>query len=163
MKIVHVLGNFKLPQNPDEGASGVVRAALEIARAQTHRGHEVTVAAVGQEPWEVVWNGVKVVQLGATPWARVQLGDRTLDFSTHTPLVRLSRRHTFDVIHGHLYYYLRFLRARIRVVHFHADPFYDAAAENVTPERAAQAKRADFEHDRPYQRRSGGGKPFYRI
>lgn len=138
MKLLHVLGNFKLPRDPEGGASGVIRAALEIARTQTRQGHEVTVVAVGPERWETAWQGVRLLQLQGTPWARVSLGSHTFDLSTHTPLIRLTQQEKFDVVQGHLYYYLRFLRAGARVSHFHADPLYGAG-------RALEAKRADFE------------------
>ena len=148
MKIAHVVGNFGLSPTPDEqGVSGVVRAALEIARAQAATGHEVTVVSVGHEPWEAPWEGVKLVQLRTAPWARVGFGGRTLDFSLHVPLIGFTQRGAFDIVQGHLYYYLRFLRARARVAHFHADPFYGASSkselENVRANFEVIAKSSD--------------------
>lgn len=147
MKIAHVVGNFGLSPTPDEqGVSGVVRAALEIARAQAATGHEVTVVSVGHEPWEAAWEGVKLVQLRTAPWARVRFGGRTLDFSLHVPLIGFTQKGTFDIVQGHLYYYLRFLRARARVAHFHADPFYGASSrklENVRANFEVIAKSSD--------------------
>lgn len=139
MKLLHVLGNFKLPRNPEDGVSGVVRAALEIARAQTRRGHEVTLVSVGPEARQTTWQGVTLRQLPLVPWARARFGGHTLDLSTHTPLIRLTQRENFDIVQGHLYYYLRFLRAGARVAHFHADPLYGVGEEEVLA-----AKRADF-------------------
>jgi glycosyltransferase involved in cell wall biosynthesis len=124
MKILHLLGDLRLPQNPDtERASGVVRAALEIARAQARKGQQTQVVAVGQESWQSKWQGVQLRQLRAMPWAR--LG--RLDFSLHAPYVLLTQRQHFAVIQGHLYPYLRFLRADKRIVHFHSDPFHQGA------------------------------------
>lgn len=141
MKIAHVVGNFGLSPTPEEqGISGVVRAALEIARTQAATGHEVTVVSVGREPWKADWEGVKLVQLRAAPWARVRFGGRPLDFSLHVPLVGFTHRGNFDIVQGHLYYYLRLLRARARVAHFHADPFYKASAESKS-----ETVRADFQ------------------
>ena len=139
MKLLHILGNLKLPPNPDEGVSGSVRAALELARAQARQGHQVTLVAVGPRNWESSWQGVTLRQLPVSPWAQVRLAGRTLDLSTHYPLVRFSHMKAFDVVQGHLYYYLRFLRAGIRVAHFHADPLH-----GLHTDQALAAKRADF-------------------
>lgn len=154
MKIAHVLGSFSLAKTPDESSlSGVVRAALELAQAQTRRGHDVTVVAVGTEAWVSSWQGVKLVQLRWQPNLRLELAGRTLDFSVHAPLVRFTRRNDFDVVQGHLYYYLRFLKAKLRVSHFHADPFYagsDPTGPSADPstgpsaEQVGAAKRAEF-------------------
>jgi glycosyltransferase involved in cell wall biosynthesis len=125
MNILHVLGDCTLPRRPDEeAASGLVRAVLEIARAQISRGHAVTVAVAGAEAWRSEWAGVCLLGLASAPWARGTIAMRALDFRQHLPYVLLTRRHTFDVVHGHLYSYLRFLRAKQRVAHFHGDPFW---------------------------------------
>lgn len=139
MKLLHMLGTFRLPQNPDDSASGIVRAALELAQAQTRRGHDVTLVSVGANGWETRWQGVTLRQLPAVPWARASFAGRSVDLSTHTPLIRLTQAETFDIVQGHLYYYLRFLRAGARIVHFHADPFFGASDAE-----ALEAKRADF-------------------
>lgn len=140
MRLLHILGNFKLPQNPDDSTSGVVRAALEIARAQAQQGHDVTLVSVGANSWQTRWQGVTLRQLPMVPWARASFAGRTVDLSAHTPLIRLTQRETFDIVQGHLYYYLRFLRAGARIVHVHADPLYGA-----TDADALEAKRADFQ------------------
>jgi len=125
MRILHLLGDRQLPPDPDkEGASGVVRAALEIARAQVQLGHEATIVVVGHTPWCSSWNGVQLIGLPDTPWARLRINGRVLDFRQHIPYVLFTRRYPFDIVHGHLYSYLRFLRARGHVAHFHSDPFY---------------------------------------
>lgn len=139
MNLLHILGNLKLPTNPDEGVSGSVRAALELARAQAQRGHRVTLVAVGPSSWQSSWQGVTLRQLSRNPWARIRLAGRTLDLSTHYPLMRLSQNEAFDVVQGHLYYYLRFLQASIRIAHFHADPLHGLETESTLT-----AKRADF-------------------
>jgi glycosyltransferase involved in cell wall biosynthesis len=140
MRILHVLGNFALPRVPDDApVSGVVRAALEIAKEQAKHGHEVWVVTVGTNHWEETWQRVKLVQLRHSPWARLRVGKRSFDFSIHLPLVKLTQRHKFDVIHGHLYYYLRFFRAKVRLLQFQADPFHGVSAED-----RALSKAADF-------------------
>lgn len=122
-KIVHLVGAIRLPRNPDkDGCSGVARASLELARAQAALGHQVTVASVGAEGWSAEWHGVHLVQLPQRSWARVSLGGRQVDFSVHLPYMLYLRQHHFDVIQAHMYPYLRFLRAGMRVNHFHNDP-----------------------------------------
>lgn len=152
MRILHLLGPMSLPRDPDrEAASGVVRAALEIARAQAKLGHEVWVAAVGREAWEAEWLGVKLAQLRYAAWARGTFGGRTLDFRAHLPYMTLTRKYRFDIVQGHLYVYLRFLRAKVRIAHFHSDPFYRgtasqsialSAADFCLIERSTQAQVA---------------------
>lgn len=139
MKLLHTVGNFKLPQNPHDSVSGVVRAALEIARSQAQRGHKVTLVSVGSSSWQTTWQGVTLRQLAAVSWARASFGGRTLDLGTHLPLLRLTQREAFDIVQGHLYYYLRFVRAGARIAHFHADPLYGADEMS-----AQEAKCADF-------------------
>lgn len=128
MKILHLLGPMLLPRDPGATAtSGVVRAALELGRAQVRLGHEVWVAAVGRDAWEADFDGLRLAQLRYVPRARLRLGARTYDFRAHLPSMALTRRVRFDVVQGHLYTYLRFLPAAVRVAHFHSDPFYRAA------------------------------------
>jgi glycosyltransferase involved in cell wall biosynthesis len=127
MRILHLLAEKRLPRDPDrEGVSGVVRVALEIARAQVGLGQQATVATVGRatqrEEWN--WQGVRLVTLPVMPWAKVWVNGRTFDLRQHLPFVLYTRQHQFDVVQGHIYTYMRFLRAGLRVVHFHSDPFY---------------------------------------
>ncbi len=123
MRIAHLVGAIRLPRRPDEdGYSGVARASLELARAQAQQGHEVWVVSVGSEGWHETWCGVQLIQLRIQAWAQLRVGGRQLDFSVHLPYIALTRRHTFDVIHSHMYPYLRFLRSKIRAVHFHNNP-----------------------------------------
>lgn len=126
MRVAHLLGALQLPCDPDaQGASGVVRAALELAAAQVALGHEVTVAATAHRPWRGVWRGVRLRGLAKAPWARLRLGGRAIDLTRHLPFVALTLAEPFDVVHGHLHSYMRGLRARARVVHFHTDPYHD--------------------------------------
>ena len=125
MKILHLLGDCTLPDHPDEeSTSGVVRAALEIARAQARSGHEVWMAVAGRSSRRSMWHGVHLVGLPSAAWAHVRANGRDFDFRRHLPYLQFTTPQGFDVVHGHLYSYLRFLHARVRVVHFHSDPFY---------------------------------------
>lgn len=127
-RILHLLGSFKLPQNPDRVAvSGVVRVALELARLQAEAGHDVMVVCVGSETWQSQWCGVTLRSFQPLRWARV-LG---VDLSHHLPFVLLTLRKKFDVVHGHLYYYMRGLRAGIRMAHVHGDPLHQGMGEHA--------------------------------
>lgn len=122
-RVLHVLGNRILPRDPDaEGVSGVVRAALEIARAQTQQGHRVWVAAVGTETWEREWQGVRLISLRPARLPVLHLAGHELDLRVHLAFVRLCLLEAFDIVHTHLYDYVRGLRAGARVIHFHGDP-----------------------------------------
>jgi len=135
MKILHLLGDRRLPHDPDrESASGVVRAALELAREQVVRGHAVTVATVGTKPRETSWHGTRLVTLRGFAWARASVRGRTVDFRAHLPYMVYAAAQRPDVVHSHNYHYLRFLRSQRRVTHFHADPYY----------YGARATRSDF-------------------
>jgi glycosyltransferase involved in cell wall biosynthesis len=124
LRIAHLLGDRQLPKNPDTASvSGVVRVALELARAQVLRGHDVRVVTVAEKPWQCTWQGVTLQTLRASPY-QVQWRGRTLELKTALPYSWLTWQHTFDVVHSHLHYYQRFLRGRLRVVHFHTDPLY---------------------------------------
>lgn len=140
MKILHLLGDRVLPQDPENGsASGVVRVALELARAQVVLGHQVTIATVGPKGWHTSWCGVELRCLAPATWAQVHMRGRSLDLRTHLPFVNLTLQHRFDVVHGHLYHYLRFLKVARRVAHFHSDPMYRGSkAEGI------DLKPADF-------------------
>lgn len=125
MKILHILGDRQLVTNPDaEGASGVVRVALELAQAQARMGHEVFVAATGRPAFHTVWQKVHLCRLAPLTWAYLKFQARTIDFRQHIPYIILTLKHKFDIIQGHHYSYLRFLRARRRIIHFHGSPFY---------------------------------------
>jgi glycosyltransferase involved in cell wall biosynthesis len=48
------------------------------------------------------------------------------------PFILLTLRQRFDVVHGHLYYYLRGLRAGVRIAHVHGDPLHKGMGAQVT-------------------------------
>jgi glycosyltransferase involved in cell wall biosynthesis len=128
MKVLHLVGNLLLPKDPEhERASGAVRVALELARAQAEAGHQPWVVGIGPKAWAQEWLGVRLIQLKPLPWARM----RGLDFRSHLPYVLLCLREGFDVVHGHLYGYMRFLRAGARVVHVHHDPLHGGAGAEL--------------------------------
>ncbi len=87
-------------------------------------GHDVTIASVAEDAWETEWKGVRLLGLRRARWARLRLGSRSADFQTHAPLVALTHRRRYDVVQGHVSYYLRFLRAGIRIAYFQTDPLY---------------------------------------
>ncbi|POB09374.1 glycosyltransferase family 4 protein [Sulfobacillus sp. hq2] len=123
MKILHWIGTSNLPQNPSTSAvSGVVKAALELALAERELGNDVTVGAAGQENWQVKWQDIQLVSLKYTRWAKFTMRNNSYDFRQHLPLARYLITNDYDVLHAHLYYYMKFLRARSKVLHFHADP-----------------------------------------
>jgi glycosyltransferase involved in cell wall biosynthesis len=130
LRIVHLLGDRQLPRDPDSSSvSGVVRVALELARHQVASGHRVCVATVGEKAWQATWQGVSLQTLKASPH-KLRWQGRTLELRTVLPYSLLTWQDSFDVIHSHLYYYQRFLRARLRVVHFHTDPLYKGSGAN---------------------------------
>lgn len=132
LNILHWVGTGNLPKDPERTAtSGVVRAALEIAAAQSCRGHQVTVASVARTEWHTKWDGVLLVGRPPARWARGQWHGKVLDFSQHVPLVTMTRRKRYDVVHAHLYAYLRGVRADTRIVHFHADPLYEGSKDSM--------------------------------
>jgi O-antigen/teichoic acid export membrane protein/glycosyltransferase involved in cell wall biosynthesis len=126
LRILHILGERKLTPDPEtSGMSGIMRAVMEVARHQAALGHDVWVASVGPKPWRSEWEGITLVVLPPVRWAKLRLGRRTFDFSGYLFYVWLTFRTRFDVIHGHFNNYMRFLRAGVRIAHFHGDPFYE--------------------------------------
>lgn len=123
MKIFHWIGTGNLPKEPGgEALSGVTKAALKLAEAQTRLGHNVTVGSAGTVSWKMRWHGMNLVSLKVAPWAVMRWNGVSYDLRQHIPLALYLERHFYDVIHMHLYYYMRFLRAQRKIVHFHADP-----------------------------------------
>ncbi|MCE5359408.1 MAG: glycosyltransferase family 4 protein, partial [Acidithiobacillus sp.] len=128
MKILHWVGTSNVPQDPDRApASGVVRVALELARAQAGTGHDVTVASISNQQWARQWDGVKLHGVPPVHWASVRFAGKELDLRQHLGLLRMASRHRFDVVHSHHYSYMRGIQAGIRIVHIHADPLYKGA------------------------------------
>ncbi|AUW94365.1 hypothetical protein BXT84_10785 [Sulfobacillus thermotolerans] len=127
MKILHIV-NGKVPRNPSESSvSGIVLATINIAQRQAELGHTVSVVSVSSEVFNRQWKGINLYSLKEWPYARIILGKKNLNFRIHGPLISLTRRYQFDVIHGHQYTYFRFLRAKRFYAHFHSDPFHPGA------------------------------------
>ena len=103
------------------GVSGIVRVALEVSKLQVKRGHQVTIVCGAPSGWSSYWHGVNLMGLPLASWARLQTPGLQLDFRFHLPLVNLCRRAQFDVIHTHSYEYLRFLKSKLRVIHYHSE------------------------------------------
>lgn len=122
-RILHLMGERDLPRNPDQSdLSGLVQTVLQVAKGQQQRGHEVWVATVGPKGWQTEWSGVRLVCLPIASWARLRLGRWELDLRTHLPYVLLALRHPFDIIHAQQHTYMRGIRARTRIIHFHFLP-----------------------------------------
>lgn len=140
LRILHILGRRRLAADPERaGASGVVLSTLELAREQAKLGHDVWVASVGDSAWRSSWEGVTLTQLHARPWAKISLGrGRSMDISKMLPLIALTRGRHFNVLHGQMFSYMRFLRGDIRVIHFRSDPFHQGTGSrnDRTSERA---------------------------
>jgi glycosyltransferase involved in cell wall biosynthesis len=103
-----------------EATGGTERMALEVARIQTDRGHNVTVASKGEDDWEGAWAGVRLLHLKPYGWARaLSLGRIT---GPSLPLVKLVHLCRFDIVHLHEYLSTRFLGSRGKVMHFHNEP-----------------------------------------
>lgn len=123
MRILHFLGTIRLPLDPDRDAmGGVTRVTLEIARAQAAMGHDVWVASVASMPGSTQWRGVRLLHLRAATWAR-WLRRRWPNLPHHLPLVTITTRRAFDVVHVHEHFSTRWIRAKACVVHVHNDPF----------------------------------------
>lgn len=142
MNIAHLLGNQYLPHSPDEeGAGGVTRVALELARAQVAMGHQVSVVVVDREKWSTAWRGVRLRGVPIHHRARVRVGSCRFDFRRHLPYLLFTLRQPVDVVQGHAYSYMRFLRAPARLVHYHGDPFYRGRKNE-----GLDLKQADFQN-----------------
>ena len=147
MKILHLLGSGRLVKDPDAGAlSGVVRAALELAKRQAALGHTVHVVGFGAGSWSGEWSGVRLVSLKEAAWLRIRVAGRQLDFSRHVPFVVYTLSATFDVVHTHMHPYLRWMRGRLKVAHMHIDPLPDVQGKQLDYRRAGLrqlARQAD--------------------
>lgn len=122
-RILHLMGERDLPQNPDQAdLSGLVQTVLQVAKGQQQRGHKVWVATVGPKGWRTEWNGVRLICLPIASWARLRLGRWGLDLRTHLPYVLLALRYPFDIVHAQQHTYMRGIRARARIIHFHFLP-----------------------------------------
>jgi glycosyltransferase involved in cell wall biosynthesis len=121
VKVLHFLGIGRLPKRPMVDATGgTERSALEIARIQTRRGYDVTVASNAEEYWEGSWEGVRLLHLAPYSWMRFCSFGKVR--GSHLPLAVLIRSGRFDLIHLHEYLNTRFFAARPKVMHFHNNP-----------------------------------------
>ena len=121
MKILHFLGIGRLPKRPMVDATGgTERSALEIAKLQVSRGHNVTVASRAEEEWRGEWAGVTLRHLAPYSWARHFSFGRI--HGIHPRLVALIQLGHFDLIHMHEYLNTRYIDSRPKVMHFHNDP-----------------------------------------
>ena len=95
MKILHFLGIGRLPKRPMVDATGgTERTALEIARIQVRRGHDVTVASKADDDWEGSWQGVRLLHLKPYSWARFcslgKIKGSHLPLAVHDPIRAVS-------------------------------------------------------------------------
>ena len=111
-----------------DATGGTERYALEIARIQTVRGNDVTVASYADENWEGRWQGVRLLHLAPYSWLRYCSFGRIR--GRHLPLAVLIQSGGFDLIHLHEYLNTRFFAAHRKVMHFHNNPLGDRPATN---------------------------------
>ncbi len=126
-----------------DATGGTERYALEIARIQTLRGNDVTVASYADENWEGRWQGVRLLHLAPYSWLRYCSFGRIR--GTHLPLAVLIQSGRFDLIHLHEYLNTRFFAAHPKVMHFHNNPLGDRPATNFAgsaPEYWAQVGKS---------------------
>jgi glycosyltransferase involved in cell wall biosynthesis len=124
VKVLHYLGIGRLPKRPMVDATGgTERTALEVARIQVQRGHDVTVASKAEDGWQGSWQGVRLLHLKPYSWARVCSFGRFT--GPHLPLMVLIHSGRFDLIHFHEYSDTRLISTRPTVMHFHNDPVGD--------------------------------------
>jgi glycosyltransferase involved in cell wall biosynthesis len=123
MKILHFLGIGRVPKNPMiDAAGGVERVALEIARIQARRGHEVTVASMMPKGWHGTWEGVHLRHLRPYSWAKINYRGHVRDFRVHLSLAGCVRLERFDLVHLHEYARTRLFGKVPTVIHFHNNP-----------------------------------------
>jgi glycosyltransferase involved in cell wall biosynthesis len=112
-----------------DATGGTERSALEIARIQARRGHDVTVASNGGEDWEGTWEGVRLMHIAPYSWVKfLSLGKVRWP---HLPLAMLVRSGRFDLVHLHENLNTRFFAGQTKVMHFHNDPLGHLSAEEA--------------------------------
>jgi len=121
VKVLHFLGIGRLPKRPMiDATGGTERSALEIARIQARRGHDVTVASNAEENWQGTWEGVRLMHIAPYSWVKfLSLGKVRWP---HLPLAMLVRSGRFDLVHLHENLNTRFFARQPKVMHFHNDP-----------------------------------------
>ncbi len=116
MKILHYLGIGRLPRQPMVDATGgTERVTLELSKIQARRGHEVTIAWMGDEAWEGRWHGVRLLHLKPYSVSRRQFGHQLR-------LANLIRFGRFDLVHLHEHLRTNYFRSRPIVMQFHNNP-----------------------------------------
>jgi glycosyltransferase involved in cell wall biosynthesis len=144
VKVLHFLGIGRLPKRPMVDATGgTERSALEIARIQVSRGHDVTVVTKADEDWEGSWEGVRLLHLKPSySWIKFcTFGKAT---GSHLRVAALIHSGRFDLIHLHEYLNTKYFAGRPKVMHFHNNPL-DVAPEEFAaraPEYWAQVGKS---------------------
>lgn len=144
MKLLHFLGIGRLPKRPMVDATGgTERTALEVARIQARRGHEVTVASKADEDWEGSWEGVRLLHRKPSySWIRFcSFGKAS---GSHLRVAALVRSGGFDLIHLHEYWNTKYFAGRPKVMHFHNNPLDGGIEEFIAaaPEYWAQVGKS---------------------
>jgi glycosyltransferase involved in cell wall biosynthesis len=123
LKIFHFLGIGKVPKRPMfDPMGGTERVALEIAKRQVARGHDVTVASMSITEWSGIWEGVHILHLKPYRWPRIRYRGRIKEIGRHLRLAVCVWFGQYDVIHLHEYINARLFPRRTIVTHFHNDP-----------------------------------------
>jgi glycosyltransferase involved in cell wall biosynthesis len=128
VKLLHFLGIGRLPKRPMiDATGGTERTALEVARIQARRGHDVTVASKADQDWEGSWEGVRLVHLKPS-YSFIEFCSRGKASGSHLRVAALVHSGRFDLIHLHEYLNTKYFAGRPRVMHFHNNPL-DVSAE----------------------------------
>jgi glycosyltransferase involved in cell wall biosynthesis len=131
VKLLHFLGIGRLPKRPMiDATGGTERTALEVARIQARRGHDVTVASKADEDWEGRWEGVRLLHLKPSyTWIRLcSFGKAS---GSHLRVAALVHSGRFDLIHLHEYLNTKYFAGRPKVMHFHNNPLDVGSEEFV--------------------------------
>jgi glycosyltransferase involved in cell wall biosynthesis len=144
VKFLHYLGIGRLPKRPMVDATGgTERTALEVARIQARRGHDVTVASKADEDWEGNWEGVRLLHLKPFySWIKFcSFGKASGSDLRVAALVHSGR---FDLIHLHECLNTKYFAGRPKVMHFHNNPLDGGTEEFAAgaPEYWAQVGKS---------------------
>ena len=121
MRVLHFLGIGRLPKRPMlDATGGTERSALEVARLQRLRGHDVTIASMAEENWKGEWEGVKLRHVKPYAWPQQLTFGRVK--GSHLALAALVQSGRFDLVHLHEYLNTRLFGGRPNVMHFHNSP-----------------------------------------